>query len=203
MPITITKATCSVDGCDRPVHGWTYCDPHYKRYRKYGDATYGGRIKIKDGRTKDPRFVRYCNMKQRCYNSRYAEFYLYGGRGIKICDDWRDDFASFIRDMGPLPSPLHEIDRIDTDGNYEPSNCRWATPNLNAVNRRAPTSRSGFLNVIYRRSLPRRRYVVYLKVMQQRVYVGRFDTDLEAAWMADQYRIALWGEDVPLNLEYI
>lgn len=74
-------------------------------------------------------------MRQRCLNPRNPAYPRYGGRGVAICPEW-DDFATFLRDMGPRPSPEHSIDRYpDGTGNYEPTNCRWATDYEQSNNR--------------------------------------------------------------------
>lgn len=107
---------------------------HYKKWYKYGDPL--TQINERHGMKNTPEYRTWIDMKKRCYNANSKDYKDYGQRGITVCDKWLHSFLAFYEDIGKRPVGL-SIDRIDVDGNYESSNCKWSTPKEQARNRRS------------------------------------------------------------------
>ena len=91
----------------------------------------------KHGHWRSTEYNIWSHMKQRCHNPKNGSYYKYGGRGIGVCERWRESFEAFLEDVGKRPSMAHTLDRFpNNDGDYEPGNVRWATIDQQASNKR-------------------------------------------------------------------
>lgn len=119
-----------------------------------------GCLRLRHGfaKKRPPEYYSWCGMMTRCFNSKSDGYGRYGGRGITVCDRWRgfDGFSTFLKDMGQKPSSDHSLDRCEVNGNYEPSNCRWATSEEQIANRRKFGALSTFTNAELLKEVQRR-----------------------------------------------
>lgn len=88
------------------------------------------------GQTRSPEFKAWGSLLERCENPDAKDYPNYGGRGVRVCERWRNSFENFLTDMGRRPTSVHSVDRKDVNGHYEPGNCRWATRSEQQRNRR-------------------------------------------------------------------
>lgn len=147
---------------------------------------------------KHPYYHIWTGMKQRCSNRRHRDYFRYGGRGIRVCEEWRSSFDTFVNDMGVRPSALHSLDRINNDGNYEPRNCRWATKQDQVANRRLQKNNTlGYRGV----HLNGNRWAAQVNYQGHVFHFGQYDTVVEAAYVRDQVAMQL-NANASLNFDY-
>lgn len=117
----------------------------FAAHRVAGNTLHGHKRR---GQT-SPEYKTWLGMKRRCYDTKCKDYPNWGGRGIRVSDDWNASFESFLRDMGPRPSRRHQIDRRDPEGNYEAGNCRWVLPSVQASENRRDIAPVAVDGVVY------------------------------------------------------
>lgn len=176
-----------------------FCGKEFKtrvHYIKYGHTRSCGCIKDiiksghKHGRYKHELYGHYRAMMERCYNPKQTNYYRYGGRGIGVCDRWKSDINNYIEDMYPTFKKGLTIERINVDGNYQPSNCIWADMVTQSHNKDYDNimkyNTTGYIGVW---KVKENIYVAELKYKNKKHRIGRYKTALDGAIAREKYII--------------
>ena len=149
---------------------------------------------------KSPEYYSWRAMIGRCQNPKDVEFFRYGNRGITVCARWQGEhgFENFLVDLGPRPEGT-TLDRNESNGNYEPDNCRWATCGIQSHNQSKTNLRttSKFRGVHFDKS--KRKFAVSIGINNKCVYLGRFTCEEQAARVYDEAAKQYYGECAALN----
>ena len=131
---------------------------------------------------------RYIQMKQRCYNKNHPSYKNYGGRGIEVCDEWKNSSTLFFTWAKNNGYKNHlELERKDNNKGYTPNNCMWVEKTINLLNRRKRKSKSKYRGVVY--SKRDNKYLARITVNKKSIYIGCFNTEVEVAQAYDKYVI--------------
>ncbi|MBL6458831.1 hypothetical protein JMJ55_26215 [Belnapia sp. T6] len=127
---------CSIPDCGGEHLAGGYCRSHYTQQRRHGDPLHAQKVTAEFLKRKaHPLHSQWQTMVSRCTNPRVAGYERYGGRGITVCDSWRENFWAYVVDVGLRVRDTDQLDRIDNDGPYEPGNVAWVSPAENSQKR--------------------------------------------------------------------
>lgn len=201
---------CNITDCEKissrkDYRSINYCEEHWiqkmypRTYVKYNSVYKQSDSWLRHGKSTSDEYHSWQRMKHRCFNENASGYESYGGRGIKVCERWLS-FQNFFADMGECP-PGHTLDRINTNGDYEPGNCRWATKITQQRNRRLfKNNQSGYRGVYFRPEKVRRPWYAFIRVENIGYHLGYFETSEDAAIAYDVAAIQLNGQEAKLNI---
>lgn len=162
---------CEIEGCMKPSRRNEMCVMHSTRVYRYNDPFH---VQAEShGLSKSKLYTVWCNMIARCENKKNNHYERYGGRGIKVCIEWRGSFTKFKEDMGDIPFEGATMDRKDNNKGYSKENCRWVTNQENCNNRYY--DRDG---AFYNKNIDR--YTSEIRYDGVRIYLGCYKTKEEA-----------------------
>ena len=154
------------------------------------------RVTSTDGISNHPLYNTWCKMLDRCYKITDKRYPLYGGRGVRVCEEWRsrpDGFLAFSEFMGERPSGM-SLDRIDNDLDYHPNNCKWSTQADQTYNQRIPKrNSSGRVGVSWRDDC--NKWYTSITVNKKEIYLGRFKSFEDACNARQEAEIKYYGKE--------
>lgn len=152
--------------------------------------------KYKYSRVDAALYIMWQGMLARCSNKNHKSYSTYGGKGVSVCNSWKN-FDNFYLSMAPRPDG-YTLDRLDSEGDYCPSNCRWATSLEQSVNRGSVKgSTSKYKGVCYHKATGK--WAANLGYEYKNIYIGIYLSEKDAAYAYDKVAFMYYGKAVKLN----